>query len=360
MRVVIAPDSFGGTLSATDAAISIAEGWQQARPADELVLVPLSDGGEGLLDVVATADDTWVTTEVAGPLGHPVEAAFLLRPDGSAVIESARACGLALVPAEQRTPMRTTTYGVGQLVDAAREAGATRLVVGLGGSATVDGGAGALTGLGYRLRVADGSGLKIGGDDLHRIDRIERGWARDPAGVELVLLADVEVTLDDAARLFGPQKGAGPDEVFILATALATWADVVERDLVPGRRLRDEVGTGAAGGLGYGLAAAFDGRFVPGVGHVAELVGLDRALDGADLVITGEGRLDATSGIGKVIGYAVAAAQRSGIPISAVVGQRGDGGPPLDDVEVAAPDGAGADPAAEVARAAERLGRRQD
>ncbi|MFO7595622.1 MAG: glycerate kinase, partial [Desulfocurvibacter africanus] len=175
MRVVIAPDGFGGTLGPRDAAAAIARGWLRVRPHDEVVLAPLSDGGEGLLDVLAGPDDTWVTTEVVGPLGLPVDAAFLLRRDGTAVIESARACGLALVPPSRRSPLETTTFGVGELLLAARDAGASRVLLGLGGSATVDGGAGALTGLGYRLRVADGSGLKIGGRDLGRIDRVEPG-----------------------------------------------------------------------------------------------------------------------------------------------------------------------------------------
>jgi glycerate 2-kinase len=359
VKVVIAPDGFGGTLSAGEAAAAIAEGWRRARPADELVAVPLSDGGEGLLEVVATAEDTWLTTEVVGPDGHPVDAALLLRPDGTAVVESAQACGLALLAPERRSPMPATTYGVGELLDAAREAGVRQILVGLGGSATVDGGAGALTGLGFRLRVADGSGLKIGGGELHRVRHIEPSWVADWSGIEVVLLADVTTKLADAARVFGPQKGASEAEVLELARGLEVWAEVAERDLAGPGRYRDRPGSGAAGGLGFGLACALGARFVPGAAEVAALQGLPRALAGADIVLTGEGRLDATSSQGKVVGHVVRLAGEARVRAAAVVGSVVGTGPPgLDDVEAAAPGGAGPDPAAEVAEAARRLGRR--
>lgn len=357
--VVIAPDGFGGTLSAREAADAIAAGWRAERPDDRVVTVPMSDGGEGLLEVLTGPDDTRSVIEVAGPLGHPVDAAWTRRSDGSAVIESALACGLALVPEEQRTPMLTTTYGVGQLLDAARRTGATRIVVGLGGSATVDGGAGALAGLGFRCTVGDGSGLKIGGDDLHRVRAIDRGWAADWSDVEVELLADVDTTLPDAAPLFGPQKGASPADVTALTAALQAWADVVERDLVPGRRLRDEPGSGAAGGLGYGLVAALGARVTKGSHVVAEMAGLPEAIAQADVVVTGEGRLDATTDTGKVVTHVASLARARGIPVHAVVGQIGRGAPTLDDVEASAPDGPGLDPAAEVVAAAGRLAGRQ-
>lgn len=353
MRIAVAPDSFGGTLSAAEAAAAIARGWRRTRPDDEVVERPLSDGGEGLLDVVAGPGDTWVATEVAGPLGHPVEAAWLLRADGTAVIESARACGLHLLAPEHRDPSRATTWGVGQLLDAAWQRGCPRILVGLGGSATVDGGAGALSALGYRLTVADGSGLKIGGADLGRVARAERGWARDWSGREVVLLADVDVPLADAARRFGPQKGADAVQVASLAAALEVWADVAERDL-DGPIHRDDPGTGAAGGLGFGLGRALPGaRMVPGARAVADLVGSDATFADADLVITGEGRLDATTTAGKVPDL-VRRTHRG--PVAAIVGQHvGDAAHGFVDVEVAAPRGAGSDPAEEVALAAARL-----
>ena len=266
MRVLVAPDSMGGLLGARRLAAAIARGWQRARPDDEVVQVPMSDGGEGLLDVLHRPRDTRVEVEVAGPLGHPVDAWVSLRDDGTAVVESALACGLAHLRPEQRDPLRATTYGVGQLLDAARDAGARRVLVGLGGSATVDGGAGALTGLGFRLRVADGSGLKVGAADLHRVVTIERGWA-DPAwdDLEVEVLADVQTVLGDAARVFGPQKGATPPVVEQLDAALAHWADVVAAELGDGdltrpsrhgrgRRARLRAGRGPARQVGAGRA----------------------------------------------------------------------------------------------------------
>lgn len=355
MKVVLAPDGFGGTLTSREAAAAIAAGWRQVRPDDDVVEVPMSDGGEGLLDVVGDHAEARYTVEVAGPLGHPHEAEWLRLADGTAVIESAQACGLALVPDDQRTPMRTTTYGVGQLLDAAREAGTHRILLGLGGSATVDGGTGALLGLGWRLRVADGSGLKIGGDDLHRVARVERGWSASFDDVEVVLLTDVSTVLADAAQVFGPQKGASPDEVAQLASALQTWAEVAVRDLADGARVDDLPGTGAAGGLGFALACAIGARFAPGAPAVAELVGLLDALEGADLVVTGEGRLDATSSAGKVVGEVAGLAEARGLPVAGIVGQRAAGAPQLAATVAASPDGPGRDPAADVRDAAARL-----
>lgn len=358
MRVLIAPDSFGGTLSAPQAAAAIAAGWRDVHPDHVVDERPLSDGGEGLLEVVAGPDDRWCTTEVAGPLGHPLEAAWLLRPDGTAVVETARACGLALVPEHRRDPALTTTYGVGQLLDAARTAGAERVLVGLGGSATVDGGAGALLGLGYRLRVADGSGLKIGGGDLGRVTAAEHGWAADWSGVAVTLLADVTTALVDAPQRFGPQKGASPAQVAELTASVARWGQVAVRDLGGGRDLRAAPGSGAAGGLGFALATALGATLVPGAEAVAALVGLATALRTADVVVTGEGRLDATSSDGKVVAALVAAAAAAGLPVLAVVGQDAGGGPPLHDLEPAAPDGPGDDPGGEVRAAAARLAAR--
>lgn len=358
MRVVIAPDSFGGTLSARGAAEAIAAGWRRARPDDDLRLVPMSDGGEGLLEVVGRDEDEERRSEVVGPLGLPVSARWLRRADGSAVIESAEACGLQLVPHERRTPLTTTTWGVGQLLDEARRAGADRITVGLGGSATVDGGAGAVSGLGFRVTVADGSGLKVGGLDLHRVARVERGWAASWEDVEVTLLADVTTALADAAATFGPQKGATPDDVPLLERGLRTWADVVEGDLgVTG--LREAPGSGAAGGLGFGLAAAVGARLTNGAVAVAELVGLPRALAEADLVVTGEGRLDLTSAEGKVVDAVSTLAMLAGEPPVLVVAGAIDERPSVvADAEAASPDGPGDDPAADVAAAASRLAAR--
>ncbi len=354
MRVVIAPDSFGGTLRADEAANAIADGWRRVRADDDLLLRPMSDGGEGLLDVVATDADVRHEVEVAGPHGHPRVVTWLQRPDGSAVIESATACGLHLIPASARTPARATTYGVGQLVAAAAAHGADPIQVGLGGSASIDGGTGALLALGYRLTIADGSGLKIGGDDLHRLAAVDRGWSRS-LGAQVELLADVTTPLAEAAIRFGPQKGAADHELEGYTEALRRVARVLERDLEVDPSIAERPGSGAAGGLGYGLMAALGATVRPGAAAVAELIGLPPAVADADLVITGEGRLDATSDQGKVVGAVHQLAEQADRPTAAVVGQlagRIDG---VDPVEQAAADGPGDDPAADVATAAERL-----
>lgn len=357
MQVVIAPDGFGGTLTAREAAEAIQQGWRQERGDDELTLVPLSDGGEGFVDVVAQPSDITVEVEVAGPLGTPVVARYLLR-DGTAIIESALACGLALVPPSRRDPLRTTTYGVGQLVLDAINRGAEHLLVGLGGSATVDGGAGALCGLGYAVTVEGGSGLKVGAADLDRVDHLHRGWSPAFEGVTIELLSDVTTTLPDAARVFGPQKGADEAMVSWLTVALDRWAHVVERDLCAGRRHRDEPGTGAAGGLGFALMAAAGAQMRSGIQRIAQLVEFDEALAGASMVITGEGRLDATSAAGKVVAHVMDRARVQRTKVVGVVGQIGDGAPTLDDVEAASQDGPGDDPASDVVAAAARLARR--
>lgn len=320
MQVLIAPDSMGGLLAAREVAVALAEGWASVRPGDHLDVAPLSDGGEGLLDVLHGPRDTAVGVEVAGPDGRPVDAWVSLRPDGTAIVESAMACGLHLLAAGRRDPWRATTWGVGQLLDAARKAGASRVLVGLGGSATVDGGAGALSGLGFRLRVADGSGLKAGAADLHRVATVETGW-RHPAwaDLEVELLADVRTVLADAPRRFGPQKGATPQMVADLEVALAAWSEVAERDLGAGG-LSLQQGTGAAGGLGFGLAAGLGATIREGAAVVADLVGLEAQVAVADVVITGEGRVDATSFDGKVVGCVLERATAAGRPVAVVAG----------------------------------------
>ena len=355
MRVLVAPDSMGGLLSAHRLAAAVATGWRAERPGDEVRELPLSDGGEGLLDVVHRSQDTRVDVEVAGPLGHPVPAWLSLRADGTAIVESALACGLAHLRPDQRDPLRATTFGVGQLLDAARGAGARRVLVGLGGSATVDGGAGALTGLGFRLRVADGSGLKVGAADLHRVTTIERGWA-DPGwqDVEVDVLADVQTVLGDAARVFGPQKGATPPVVDQLEAALVHWRQVVAHEL-GAEDLGDRPGTGAAGGLGFALAAALHARLLPGAPTVADLLGLDTHVRWADVVVTGEGRVDATSRQGKVVGDVLDRATAAGCSAAVVAGAAEDG---VDLTGVADLETAPAADPAEAEREAEAAARR--
>jgi len=362
--VVIAPDSFGGTLTAQEAATALADGWRAARPADRLRVVPLSDGGEGLIAVLAASIPgvTTTTVEVAGSDTRPRDATLLWLDATTCVIESADICGLALVPTDRRRPLEATTYGVGQALRAAIGAGATRVVVGLGGSATIDGGSGALNALGFRLLIEDGSGLRVGAGDLAGCVSVDRGRSAWPEHVELLLLADVEAALAEAVPAFGPQKGLRDDQVATFGAALTSWGSLLEASF-PGPISSDTPGTGAAGGLGMGLAMALGGRIVPGAAWVAERVGFDVALTGADVVVTGEGRLDATSGRGKVVGHVAAAASRSGVTAAVIAGVVAPEGPaavglsPERCIAAPAPQG-GAAASAALRGAAESLARR--
>lgn len=322
MRVVLAPDSFGSTLTAVQAAQALAEGWARSAPGDDLVLAPLSDGGPGLVDVVAAARPTAVqlVVTVEDPLGRSVPANVLL--DGeTAWVESAQACGLHLLAESERDPKRTTSYGVGQLVAAALDAGARRIVVGLGGSATNDGGAGMLAALGLIRLDAGGARLSWGGAALAGCDRLHGVIDPRLADVELVAATDVETPLlglHGASAVFGPQKGASRADVLLLDGALTRWADVLERHL--GVTVRDRPGAGSAGGLGAALLA-LGARREPGLALVADVVGLAEQVAGADLVVTGEGRYDATSLDAKVPAGVTALATEHAVPCIVLAGQ---------------------------------------
>jgi glycerate kinase len=304
LRVVIAPDSFKGSLDAGDVARAIADGWTSARPDDDLILLPQADGGEGTLDAVASAIPGSVRRSagtVTGPDGRPVEGVWLALPDGTAVVELAQPSGLPLM--RQPDPLGATTRGLGEVIAAALDAGATSLVIGLGGSASTDGGAGALRALGLRLLDHDGRELPDGGAALAGLATIDRSMLRPPPHGGVRLLSDVTAPLlgpTGAAAVFGPQKGATPDDVAHLDAALARFADLFGGDpALPG--------AGAAGGTGYGLAA-WGAALEPGSVAIAELTGLAAAALTADVLITGEGRFDATSSTGKVAGHALALA----------------------------------------------------
>lgn len=326
MRVVLAPDSFGGVLSAAAAAAAMAEGWRRRAPDDDVRLVPLSDGGPGMLEVLLTAlpDATLVPVTVSDPLGRPVTAGLLLEPSGggevrTAYVESAQACGLDLLTEAERDPTATTTYGVGQLVLAALDAGATRIVLGLGGSATNDGGAGMLEALGV-TRV-DEQGERLAGGPL--VVTYALTGELDPrlAGVELVAATDVDARLlglRGATATFAAQKGADADQEQKLEGALTRWADLLEGRL--GTKVRDRAGAGAAGGLGAALLS-LGARREPGIALVSGLVGLVDHLAGADLVVTGEGTFDVTSMTGKVVSGVAQAAAREAVPVVVVAGR---------------------------------------
>lgn len=327
MRVVVAPDSFGGTLSASAAAAAIARGWRAVAPGDEVLSLPLADGGTGFLDVLHTAlGGTLHELTVTGPAGEPVEGSWLQVGD-VAYVESASACGLQHVARPDRVPdvaRRATTRGVGELIAAARDAGAREIVVGLGGSATTDGGAGMLAALGAVAVDADGTALPDGGDVLSRCARLD--GRPDLGGARLVAAADVDNPLlgtHGAAAVFGPQKGADDAAVADLDAALEVFAGVLATAL--GTDVRAEPGAGAAGGMGAALLASGASR-VSGAGLVRELVGLDAALDGvagagAGLAITGEGSFDWQSLRGKLVTTVARAAADRGVPCLVLAGQ---------------------------------------
>ena len=326
MRVLVAPDSFTGALSAAAAAEAIASGWRAARPADRVVAVPVADGGEGTVAAVSAALGLRPSvTTVTGPLGDPVEAAWLMLDGGTAVVEMAQASGLALVPVERRDPRSTTTRGTGELVRAALNAGADHVVVGLGGSATNDGGAGFAQALGARLLDDSGAELEPGGAALARLARVDVTHL-DPGlrSVAFTAATDVDHVLcgpGGASAVFGPQKGADAAAVGELDAALARWAAVLGRDVPGGAGVADRPGAGAAGGLGAALYALADARREPGAAVVLRLVGLARHVRRADLVVTGEGCLDAQSLRGKAPVAVAGAARGLGLPCVVIAGR---------------------------------------
>ena len=321
MRVLMAPDGFGGTLSPAQAAAALAEGWRRTASGDDVDLAPLSDGGPGFVDVLATAlpDARRLAVEVEDPLARPVRAELLLHGT-TAYVESAQACGLHLVAEEDRDPLRATTYGVGQLLAAALDAGARRVVVGLGGSATNDGGAGLLAALGLQRQDAAGQRLAPGGLALRDVARLDGRLDPRLADVELVAASDVTsplLGLYGASAVFGPQKGASREDVALLDGALTRWADVLEAHL--GVQVRDRPGAGAAGGLGAALHA-LGATQQPGIALVQEAVGFDERVAAADLVVTGEGRFDAQSLVGKVVSGVARAAGEHALPCVVLAG----------------------------------------
>ena len=323
MRIVIAPDKFGGTLTAAEAAAAMAAGWRAVRPTDQLVLSPQADGGEGTVETLAAALGlTPRIARVRDPLGRPVDAAWLLLADGTAVVETATASGLARLDLGERDPRVTTTAGIGDLIRAALDADADQLVLGLGGSATNDGGAGCLAALGARIVDARGIELAPGGAALVDAARLDL-TGLDPRlhDASVVLASDVDNPLlgpAGATAVYGPQKGAGPAVVAELEAAMSQWAALLSEH-APG--VADRPGAGAAGGLGAGLLAATAAALRPGFDVVAELLGLAAELATADLVVTGEGRFDEQSLRGKAPAGVARLAQAAGIPCFVIAGE---------------------------------------
>lgn len=327
MRVLIAPDGFRGTLSAVQAAEAIAAGWRRVSPDDDLVVLAMSDGGPGFIDAIAAAvPGRTVPLTVTGPLGGQVPAVVHLDDAGTAYIESAQACGIHLIPTVDRDPRRTTTWGVGELIAAALGAGARRVVVGLGGSATCDGGAGLLGALGATAVDAAGEPVRLdaGARALHGVAAVAMP---ELGAVDLVAASDVDVPLcgpRGAAHGFAAQKFPDPDAVdeatlTDLDDLLRGFALAVGRT-PDGRDAAVALGAGAAGGLGFAIVA-LGGRRVPGIETVATTVGLVDAVATADLVVTGEGRFDWQSLRGKVVSGVATAALAQARPVVLLAGQ---------------------------------------
>ncbi len=339
VKIVIAPDSFKESLSAPDVAQAIAQGVLRAAPQAQVVCVPMADGGEGTVQaVLAATGGQWRETEVRGALGEPRRAGWGWLGAGSAVIEMAAAAGLELIAPGERQPLRASSYGVGQLVRAALDAGATRIILGLGGSCTNDGGAGMLWALGARLLDAQGRALADGGGALGALASVDLSGL-DPRlkQTRLDVACDVDNPLcgpKGAAHIFGPQKGATPEQVLELDRNLSHYADVCSRH-VP-RNARDLPGAGAAGGLGYAALAFLGARFHPGVALVAEISGLEQALQGAALAYTGEGRMDAQTLHGKTPAGVARIAHKLGVPVVALAGSLGEGYEALHNIGITA------------------------
>ena len=329
MRVVIAPDKFKGSLSASEAAWAIGRGVLRADPSAIIDLAPMADGGEGIVEALVEATGGWtVEVDVSGPLGEPTRSRFGLLGDGqSAVLEMASASGLGLVPIGQRDPTRTSTRGTGDLILAALEQGIDRLIVGIGGSATNDGGAGMAQALGYRLLDRDGREIGPGGGSLSGLDQIDASGV-DPviSRATIEIASDVANPLcgsDGASRVYGPQKGASPEQVEQLDRNLAHLAEIIRRDL--GVDVLGLPGGGAAGGLGAGLVAFAGASSRSGIELVMEAVGLRDRLESADLCFTGEGALDASTASGKTVSGVAGLARSLGVPAFVLAGTVGLG-----------------------------------
>jgi glycerate kinase len=326
MHIVIAPDAFKESLSALEVATQIEAGFRDVFPAWTYRKVPVADGGEGTVAaLVAATAGRCIQHTVSGPLGTPVQACFGLSGDGrTAFVEMAAASGLALLPPAQRDPLAATSHGVGELLLAALDAGASTLVVGIGGSASTDGGAGMAQALGVRLLDADGRALApgIGGGALAALARIDASGL-DPRlrACTIQVACDVDTPLtgaQGAAAVFGPQKGATPAQVAQLEANLRHYAAVIAADL--GVAVAARPGAGAGGGLAAALVALLGAPLCPGVEIVAEALGLEALLADADLVITGEGRLDGQSAHGKAPLGVARIARRLGKPVLAIAG----------------------------------------
>jgi glycerate kinase len=321
MRILVAPDKFKGSIPAGAAAEAIAAGWRRACPDDELELAPIADGGEGFAETLCGAlGGEWIAREVLDPIGRPVTARYVwIATRRLAVIDMSEASGLWRLTPEERAPLRATTYGTGQLMRDAAARGAQKIIIGLGGSATTDGGIGMAAALGYATLTTDGEELEPIPEKLSSLTRINTEEAIDLP--KIVAACDVQNPLlgpRGAARVFGPQKGADARTMEVLENALESLADVVTSDL--GCDFRHEPGAGAAGGIGFGLMSFCGAKMRSGFDVVAEVLGLAGRIAASDLVITGEGRLDDQTLDGKGPAGVAALARQHGKPVLAFAG----------------------------------------
>lgn len=327
MHVLLAPDKFKGSLRASEVAAALAAGLLEYAPGVPTVAVPVADGGDGTLDAAIAAGYRFVPCRVAGPTGEQVDTGYAVR-DGVAVVELADACGLNRLPAGRLAPLTATSTGFGQVIAAALDAGCHRVVLGVGGSASTDGGAGMLTALGARLVDAAGLDLPAGGAALEHLDRVDLTGLHPLVGrTEFVLASDVDNPLlgpHGAAEVYGPQKGATPDDVARLDGALERWSTGLARAMELGSSRHPATtvpGAGAAGGVGFAALAVLHAEARPGIDLLLELTGFHGHLPGARLVITGEGSLDSQTLHGKAPAGVAAAARRAGVPVVAVAGR---------------------------------------
>ncbi|MFN3866400.1 MAG: glycerate kinase [Demequina sp.] len=320
--VAIAPDSFKGSIDAVAAASALRAGWLASRPDDTVVVLPQADGGEGTLEAVLGAvagAELCGPVTITGPDGRLAAAPWVRLPDGTAVVELARAAGLPMMA--RPDPLGASTKGLGEVISHVLDAEPSRLLIGLGGSASTDGAAAAFAALGLRLIDEHGALVPGNGGSLARLATVDDSALRPPPPGGVQLLSDVSSPLlgpAGAAAVFAPQKGANPQQVGELEAGLARWAAVLEAAGRPPRA--DTPGAGAAGGAGYGFMALWGAQATSGAAHVARVTGLDDAVATADVLITGEGQFDATSMTGKVVGHALELARLAGTPAVVVAG----------------------------------------
>ncbi|MFY2790121.1 glycerate kinase [Rhodococcus sp. MALMAid1271] len=321
-RILLAPDKFKGSLSAAEVARALASGMASVDRSLETVSLPVADGGDGTVDAAVTAGWDRVAVTCSGPTGEPVETSYARRGN-DAVVELASAVGLELLPGGELDALGASTFGLGTVIAHALEAGAERIVIGLGGSASTDGGAGMLVALGVRVLDADGDDVAPGGGAMRGAVRLDlSGLLPAARAAEFELACDVDNPLlgvTGAAAVYGPQKGAGPQELLYLEHGMRQWAHVVRNAI--GRDVSGVAGTGAAGGTAFGAMAVLGAVAKPGIGTVLGLIDFDSALESADLVLTGEGSLDEQSLYGKAPIGVAHAARAAGVPVITVAGR---------------------------------------